>query len=111
MMVFSKAMRRRLSSTDIPGTAKTQEAVRNYMARADLSVDEFAERIGYGRSSLGIFLYSNYKKVAADDARIRGACWEFMQRKPLGPRVQSRGCLFETENVRRMRTYFKAALT
>lgn len=98
------------SQVSIPPADETRAAARDYMAKADLSRDEFAERVGYSHSAIGHFFHGRYSEVAKSDVHIRATIWEFMRRHPIEPTTHSHGRLFETENVRRMRAYFTAAV-
>lgn len=109
-MALTLEVTQRLKDADIPGTQETLDALRSYMERADLSVTEAAERIGYARSSLNLFLLGRYCNVANNDLAIRAAVWDYMRRYPVAPSVSPRGRLFETKNVRIMRDYFTAAV-
>jgi DNA transposition AAA+ family ATPase len=109
-MALSCTGRERLRDLDLPSTREVIDQTRAYAARADLTVLEFADRIGYARSSLNLFLQGKYDQVASNDLAIRAALCDFMQRNPLSPRVKASGRLFETENVRIMRRYFTAAV-
>jgi DNA transposition AAA+ family ATPase len=110
-MAISAAEKERLHGLDLPATKETLDSIRDYMAHADMSAEELAERIGYARSTFNHFLHGTYvPHVAASDKGLRAAAWEYMRRYPIGPRVKSRGRLFETKNVMIMREYFEAAI-
>lgn len=108
-MRISENTRRRLA--DVPPTVQVQAALREYMAKTDLSYPEVGERIGYAHESVRIFLAGDYHLVARDDLMIRAAAWEYLQRNPIVPsQVRVSGPLFVTENYRRIRKYFLSAV-
>lgn len=109
-MALSAEQRGYLATTKVPGTRQTVAAVREYMACADLTLRELAERVGYSRPAIAHFLGGDYAKLASTDKNLRVALWEHMRRNPLRPRVRMNGRLFETENCRRIREYFTAAI-
>ncbi len=109
-MALSAEQRGYLATTKVPGTRETVVALREYMGLADLSYAEMAERVGYSRPAIAHFLGGDYAKLASTDKNLRVALWDYMHRNPVGPRVCVNGRLFETENFRRIREYFTAAV-
>jgi DNA transposition AAA+ family ATPase len=108
-MALSAEQRGYLATTQVPGTRESVAALRQYMALADLSNHEMAERVGYSRAAVAHFLGGIYAKLASTDKNLRVALWDYMLRNPIEPRAWVKGHLFETENVRRIRKYFVAA--
>ena len=106
-MIVSEKELERLKSLGLPEIEETIAAMEDYMAHADLTVAEFSERCGYGCSTLRRFRDGNYE---SNDGRIREAIWDYIRRHPIGPRLASHGQLFETQNVRIIRSYFQAAI-
>jgi DNA transposition AAA+ family ATPase len=109
-MALSTIERAELARASVPGTAETLAAVREHMQLADLSIAEFAERIGYGKSSVQHFLYGSYRRIASTDKNLRRAAWDYMQRKPLRSRARANGRLFETGNYKTILRYVLAAI-
>jgi DNA transposition AAA+ family ATPase len=95
------------NSHPAPPTAKVLAAANAYLTRADLSHAEFADQIGYGVSTIHMFLAGRYH--ARDDKYLRAAVWDYMQRSPLDVQARSKGVLFETENYHHILRYFKRA--
>ncbi|HWQ03672.1 MAG TPA: AAA family ATPase [Candidatus Nitrosotenuis sp.] len=111
MTTLRKDLRDRLAEVQPPPTAEVQHALREYMGKLDLTIEQIAERIGKGRSTLGLFLYSNYqRRTGSSDLWLRRAIWDFLQRHPIEVRARVHGRLFATENVRRIRKYFLRAV-
>lgn len=109
-MAVSRQERERVRGLDLPSTALTEKAIRDYLARSGMSAADFAERIGYSPAAVNAFLQGSYGARASTDAHLRAAAWEFMRRRPVKVGVRAEGRLFETENVRRIRVYFQAAV-
>jgi hypothetical protein len=109
-MALSSVERTALANAQVPNTRRTMAAVREYMSLADLTVNEMSERVGYSRAALAHFLRGVYERLAGTDKNLRASLWEFMNRNPLEPRAHARGRLFETENARRIRRHFLAAI-
>jgi DNA transposition AAA+ family ATPase len=93
-----------------PPYQKVRDAAGDYIARADMTFTELAERVGYGTSTLNLWMQGRYSRVAADDTYIRAAIWEFIQQHPIEPKTALRGRLFETENYRHIAQYFNRAI-
>lgn len=111
MMATKIPERQRLAHVQPPPTAEVQRALREYMGKLDLSLDQMADRLNKGRSTLDIFLYSDYeKRLHASDIHLRKAIWDYLTRNPIEVRARTRGKLFATENYRRIRKYFLRAL-
>ena len=109
-MAVSRQERERVRALDTPSAEKTRAAIREYVARMGWAVADFAERMGYSAPAVHAFLQGSYAARAGTDAHFRAAAWEFMRRRPLNAGVRTDGRLYETENVRRIRSYFEAAL-
>ena len=109
-MILTEANEIRLESRTLPGD-RVREMVREYCAKTQIPQKELARRIGYGTSTLNIFMADNYVgNVAASDARIRVALTDFMAAHPISTPEGSAGTLYETENVKRMRRLFDSCL-
>jgi DNA transposition AAA+ family ATPase len=79
------------------------------MARADMTREEFAERIDYSRSAVVHFLRDAYHEIAESDILFRSAAWEYLQRHPVEVARENVGRLFVTQNYKRIRQYIFAA--
>jgi len=93
-----------------PPSVEVRRAAHDYIERTDSSATEFAERVGYARHTMLLFLRGHYKRVASDDLYVRAAVWDFLQRNPIAPRAEARGRLFETAGYRQIRRYFLRAV-
>ncbi|QHN04399.1 AAA family ATPase [Granulicella sp. WH15] len=91
-----------------PSTEAVQKRVREYLAVAQLTIDDFARRVGRGHSGVKIFLSGKYitSTGSSSDVRIRRALVEFMDAHPIEISTQTNGKLYETSNVRVMREWF-----
>ncbi len=93
-----------------PDSAAVRSKLTEYLARTGLSHSDFAARIGYSQQAVSLFLYQQYARVASTDLYLRAAVWDYIERHPVQMRARVQGKLFETENYRRIRRYFLAAI-
>ena len=93
--------------TAAPSSSEVREAAVDYMGRADMTHSEMGQRIGYGKSSVDLWMQGRYP--SGTDAYIRAAIWDYMERHRLTPRASAKGRLFETENYRQIRRLFERA--
>jgi DNA transposition AAA+ family ATPase len=105
--------KQRLQRVYLPGDYDVcVERVRDYMARADLSAADLAERVGKGRSTVNAFIqqrYTNHGNLR--EWRFLAAhLIEFIERNPVDVPLALKGNLFQTENYRRIARYFNAAV-
>lgn len=109
-MAVSREEKLRVKALDLPSAVETRRAILAYQAQAGYGHHAFAERIGYSHVALDHFMAGTYARQAATDIYLRAAAWDYMNRCPLQPVLRVPGNLFETENVRRIRQYFDAAV-
>ncbi len=111
-MALSLEQRRKLLAASLPESDAVRKDATAYMARSGLTVPDLARRLGYGSSSLHLFIQRQYERVAGSDASIRGALVDYMHAHPLGLGVQEEaaGHLYQTKNVKLLRRYFYDAL-
>jgi DNA transposition AAA+ family ATPase len=84
--------------------------VQDYLARTGLSVPDFARRVGYGESSLRLFLNGNYQNVAGTAVHLVEKVSRFMDAHPVGQATRLVGELYETANVRAIQDTFEKLL-
>jgi DNA transposition AAA+ family ATPase len=87
-----------------------QAAVQDYIARTGMDARGFAGRIGFGYSTLRLFLTDKYHNISANDGNIIRACESYMATHPIRPSLAVNGELFETANVRLIRSTFAKLL-
>ncbi len=107
--------RARLARVQLPGNyQECVRAVRDYLAKSGLSVSDFAERCGKGRSTVNLFIQGRWDRHASikDWRFLASHLIEFIHRNPIEAEAFTPpgGVLYETENYRRIRMYFRAAL-
>jgi hypothetical protein len=90
--------------------AECVDRVRDYLARTGMAVPDFARRIGYGTSSLRLFLSGSYHNVAGTYVHMVKAANDFMDVHPAGQSCAQLGELYETANVRAIRSTFSTLL-
>jgi DNA transposition AAA+ family ATPase len=93
-----------------PARDAARAAVADYMARTGMDAKSFASCIGYGYSTLRLFLADKYQLVSGKDGTIIRACYDYMQAHPIQAMRPLEGELFETANVRMIRDTFKKLL-
>jgi DNA transposition AAA+ family ATPase len=93
----------------LPPVEVTREKLRDYMSRADISREQFAEMTGYSVTSISLFQAGKYGKDSKrTDVFLRRSIEEMMARHPLGLSVDEiQGKLYETENVTDLRHWFE----
>lgn len=84
--------------------------LRDYLSRTGLPIPEFARRIGYGNSSLSLFLNGRYHNVAGSARWLVAKINEFIQTHPAGLQHRPQGELYDTANVRAIRDTFEKLL-
>lgn len=109
-MALSCKERRALLARSLPARQQVQQAVRDYMARTGLTLADFAQRIGYARSSLNSFLRDRYQVVAGNDHAIIRAASSYIEAHPIEPETATDGTLHETGNVKLIRRLFGQCL-
>jgi hypothetical protein len=75
-----------------------------------MTVRDFARRVGYGESTLRLFLSGSYHNVAGTSVHMVKAANEFMDVHPVGQPCARLGELYETANVRAIRATFASLL-
>jgi DNA transposition AAA+ family ATPase len=111
-MTVTNSERLRISVMQAAPDAETLRAeVRRYLSITGMSIPQFADELGRGQSTIGIWLTKSYR-VKNDDL-LRRKIWDFLQRHQIDSaaelhRSQS-GHLYETQNWRIIRTYMMAA--
>ena len=89
-------------------TANAVRELREYLDRTGLSVPEFSRRLGYGESTMRAWMAGRYQY---SDALMRGATRKFIDTNPVGTaHEEAHGELYETENVRLIRSTFERLL-
>jgi type II secretory pathway predicted ATPase ExeA len=98
----------------LEATAAEREAcvaeLRDYLDRTGLHPDDFARRLGYGGSTLRLFLAGQYHHVGKSDGRIRKAILDYIGAHPIAPPTQLAGELYDTANVRAVMETFDRLL-
>lgn len=84
--------------------------IREYMDRSGVCAQDFARRIGYGASTLRLFLADQYHNVGRTAAHLIKAANEFMDVHPVGQANSPLGELYDTENVRVIRSTLEQLL-
>jgi DNA transposition AAA+ family ATPase len=88
----------------------TSAAIREYMGRSGLNEVNFAQRMGYARQTLRALLNDSYHQVAGSAKNIRAAAEKFMRTNPIEAPTTVNGELYDTANVRIIRTTFEQLL-
>lgn len=109
-MAVSAEERERVRGMDLPPAAEVRKRLSAFMGATDASCPQMAAEIGYSEPSLRMFLLNTYTRIAGTDRHIRAAIAEYLDRNPIAPRRHVQGRLFQTENYRRIRGYFRRAL-
>jgi AAA domain len=78
----------------------------DYLARTGLSAPDFARRIGYGASTMRLFLANQYHNVGRSAHNLVDAACEFMDKHPVGETGRVLGELYPTANVRTIQDTF-----
>ncbi len=92
-----------------PAAEELRARTRAYMATAQLTMPQMAQRINYGRSSLAYFMAGTYisSGFAQTDVQIRKALCDYMDANPVEVETGTHGRLHETGNVAVMRKWFQ----
>ncbi len=109
MKIDSAANRTALESESVVNEACAAR-IRDYISRAGLSVPDFARRIGYGQSSVQLFLRGRYHNVAGTARWLVAKADEFMHQHPVEPPTRIQGEIYDTANVRAIRDTFEKLL-
>jgi len=81
--------------------------IAEYMSRSGLSMPDMAQRIGYGSSTLRLFMANQYYNVSRSAAALVKAADGFMNSYPIVPPTHIMGDLYDTANVRIIRETFE----
>jgi type II secretory pathway predicted ATPase ExeA len=84
--------------------------INDYMSRTGLTVQDFAHRIGYGHSTMRLFLTGNYHNVGRSAVQLVKTATAFMDAHPIGEQAQILGDLYETANVQLIKQTFAKLL-
>jgi DNA transposition AAA+ family ATPase len=109
-MALSSERRRELLAQSLPSSKAVREELADYLARTQLTIPDFARRINYSSNALWKFTGGRYEDFAANDANLRAAIHDFIALHPVALRTEMDEKLYETENVKLIRTYFYKAL-
>lgn len=91
--------------------AECRVRLNDYLARTGLTVPDFAQRTGYGVSTLRFFLADTYQNVGGSAARLVKTVTDFMDAHPIGESGRVLGDLYETANVRTIQDTFQKLLS
>jgi len=105
---LNEAQRARLEAA-LPSDAEAAKIIRDYMRRANLTEPQFAQRIGYGRTTLQYLLNGRYHLVGSS-LLIKQAALSYIKAHPLNVVTPGAGRLYDTENVRIIEECFHRAL-
>jgi hypothetical protein len=84
--------------------ARVLPILQDYLARTGLTVSDFAHRINYAPQTLGLFANDKYHHVAGTHRLLCEAIERYIVENPLRAPQQLMGELYETENVRIIRS-------
>lgn len=84
--------------------ARVLPILKDYLARTGLTMSDFAHRINYAPQTLGLFANDQYHHVAGTHRLLCEAIERYIVGNPLGAPQQLMGELYETENVRIIRS-------
>jgi DNA transposition AAA+ family ATPase len=82
MSRLSEEQRFRLEAA-LPDEAAMRAQIKDYRACAGLTEEDFAHRIGKGRTTLQYFMRGRYCEIAESSLLFRKAAWDFMRAHPL----------------------------
>lgn len=100
-MALSARRKAALQHMTLPSDEDMQHRIRDFMLRAGMNQVEFAQQIGYGVSSIGIFLGGHYGKTHAAESNtlaIRAAAKEYMDLHDVSHQVVLKGRHHETSS-------------
>jgi len=109
-MAISSEERKRVKNLTLPTGRETRERIVRYLSVSDMSIPEFADRIGYSYVAVNKFLGGRYSRLAATDVYLRAAAEDYLDKNPVEVPARDGGRLFQTENYRRIRRYFLAGV-
>lgn len=90
-----------------PESERAIAAVREYLARSDMAIADFAYRVRYARSTIKNWLNRLYP---SDDELLRGACIDYIERNPVAADEAIQGRLYHTANLQMLRQWFYAVV-
>lgn len=82
----------------------------DYLARTGLSRSEFARRIGYSETTVGMFLRGQYHNISRSAHSFIKTAATFMDAHPITMSNRVQGELYETANVRTIQETFEKLL-
>jgi DNA transposition AAA+ family ATPase len=86
---------------------QARELVSDYLRRTSMAPADFARRIGYGYSTVNMFLNGRYRKnTGSSEAQIATAALNYLEQNPAPEPDEFAGQLYEIGNVKTMRTAF-----
>lgn len=111
-MALAHSERRRLLEAEIPQSNEVRQLLHDFLRRSGLTMQDFAHRINYSKSSLSLFMNNSYQKVSANEGPIRDSIVKFIYQNPI---LNSDGAdgdskLYRTTNVKVMERYMQKAL-
>jgi transcriptional regulator with XRE-family HTH domain len=110
-MAHSTRIREYLKGRTLPPSDEVISEARDYMARAGLTLVQFAHRLGYAPSSVNNWLNGRYAHVASHDLMLRARFLDFKAVNPLDvPDNESEGKLYLSAAVEALRDDFFRAL-
>lgn len=109
-MAISYMERKKLLAAGLPETREVRLELQDYLARAGLVPADFAHRINYSKEAVCSFLSGNYQRISSNDSVLRAAIRSFIACHPVAQPGKVSGTVYETENVRILRKYFREAL-
>lgn len=100
--------------TALGGERETDAAARarieNYLGRTGIERQDFARRINYSYDTLRIFLADRYQYIAWSARNLIAAADAYMAEHPIGAEFRTGGELYDTANVRIIRSTFDLLL-
>jgi hypothetical protein len=109
MKIDTKANKLALAK-DADLDAAMRSAVEDYLNRTGLKLQDFSKRVGYGFSSLRMYMADQYQNVGGTTVHIRKAIGEYIQQHPIAPPTEIVGELYDTANVRKLEHTFQQLL-
>jgi len=84
--------------------ARVLPILQDYLARTGLTYSDFAPRINYSPATLRMFLDDKYHRIAGTHSLLCRAIEQFIHQHPADAPQELMGDLYETENVRIIRS-------
>ncbi len=110
MSRLSEDQRSRLEAM-LPDEETMRAQIRDYRGRAGLTEEDFAHRIGKGRTTLQYFMRGAYGEIAESSLLFRKAAWDFMRAHPLAVDPSDPvSNFYETATVRAYAKHFYRAV-